>query len=182
MFSMGNCNPYVTETQIDSASPASFMKKDLFQERKIRDRFLRIEAVDELRKKSYQGFGNAKNIIIVRIQPKGWDAKNQQQFIGKGAERNLLGNDILLNLGIKVSQKQPPPIVSDTRSIRHTVRLTVGIEVSQMKFESDSQPSQFPDTPLQRKFKLYISNRFSEILKKQAEKKFHSKNILQPTF
>ena len=63
MVSLGDFNPYSTEIQIDSASPVSFMKKDLLQELKIRDRFLKKEAMDELTKKAYQGFGSTINII-----------------------------------------------------------------------------------------------------------------------
>ena len=55
MASLGNFNPYSTEIQIDSASPVSFMKKDLLHELKIRDRFLNIEAVDEF-EESISGF------------------------------------------------------------------------------------------------------------------------------
>ena len=103
---------YCTEIQIDSASPVSFMKKDLLHELKIRDRFLKLVPVDEITKKAYQGFGSTINIfgrVRVRIRSKGWEACNQKLFINKGAERNLLGNDILPNLGIVVFQKQPPP-------------------------------------------------------------------------
>ena len=63
-------------------------------------------------KKAFQGFGNTVYIIgkfIVRIQSKGWDAKDQQLLIIGGTERNLLGNDILPNLRIEVLQKQSPP-------------------------------------------------------------------------
>ena len=100
--SLGNFNPYCTEIQIDSASPVSFMKKGLLHELKIRDRFLKLEPVDEITKKAYQGFGNTINVIRrvrVRIRSKGWEACDQKLFITEGAERNLLGNDILPNLG-----------------------------------------------------------------------------------
>ena len=39
------------------------MKKDLPHEMKIRDRFLKLEAVEEFTKKAYQGFGSTINII-----------------------------------------------------------------------------------------------------------------------
>ena len=51
MVSMGNLNPYLNEIQIDSASPVSSMKKDFLHELKIRNIFLKIEAVDAFRKK-----------------------------------------------------------------------------------------------------------------------------------
>ena len=57
MVSMKNFNPYFTEIQIDSASPVSFMKKDQHNELKIRDRFLKIEAVDEFTKKHIRASG-----------------------------------------------------------------------------------------------------------------------------
>ena len=87
--SLGNFNPYCTEIQIDSASPVSFMKKDLLHELKIRDRFLKLEPVDEIIKKAYQGFGSTINIIgrvRVRIRSKGWDPSDQKLFITEGAE------------------------------------------------------------------------------------------------
>ena len=113
MVSLGNFNPYCTEIQIDSASPVSFMKKDLLHELKIRDRFLKLEPVDKITKNAYQGFGSTINIIgrvRVRVRSRGWDASDQKLFITEGAERNLLGNDILPNLGIVVLQKQPHPM------------------------------------------------------------------------
>ena len=89
--SLGNFNPYCTEIQIDSASPVvSFMKKDLLHELKIRDRFLKLEPVDKITKKAYQGFGSTINIIgRVRagIRSKGWDASDQKLFITEGAEK-----------------------------------------------------------------------------------------------
>ena len=57
MVSLGNFNAYC------SASPVSFIKKDLLHELKIRDRILKVEPVDELTKKAYQGFGSTINII-----------------------------------------------------------------------------------------------------------------------
>ena len=82
MVSMGNFNPYFADIQIDSASPVLFIERDLLPELKIRDRFLKIEAVDEFTKKAkaYQGFGSTINLVgkvIVRIQSKRWDAKDQ---------------------------------------------------------------------------------------------------------
>ena len=42
----------------------------------------------------------------------------------------------------------------------------IGIEVNQIKFESEIQPCQLLDTPLQRDFKLFIFNRLAEFLKR----------------
>ena len=138
MVSLGNFNPHCTEIQIDSATPVSFMKKDLLHELKIRDRFLKLEPVDELTKKAYQGFGSTKNIIgrvRVRIRSKSWGASDQKLFITESAERNLLGNDILPNLGIVVLQKQPPPNGPEIRRIRK--RSPIGIDVNQIRFASE---------------------------------------------
>ena len=99
---MGNSNPLLTEIHINSASPVSVMKRELLHELKIRKRFLKI---DEITKKAYQGLASTINIIgkvIVKIQSMAWDAKEQQLFVAEGAERKLLGNNILPNLGIKV--------------------------------------------------------------------------------
>ena len=68
------------------------MKKDLLSELEKGDRFLKMEAVDKFTKKAYQGFERTINIIgkvIVRIQSKRWDAKDQQLFILKGAEKKI---------------------------------------------------------------------------------------------
>ena len=159
--SLGNFNPYSTENQIDSVSPVSFMEKDLLQELKIRDRFLKIEAVDEFTKKAYQGFGSTINIIgkvRLRTRSKGWDAKDQKLFITEGVERNLLENDILPNLGIEVLQKQPSPNGPELRQFPN--KSPFGTDVNQIKFSSDRQPDQDIDTPLQREFKVNISRRF----------------------
>ena len=102
MIPMGNSNPLLTEKHIESASPASVMKRELLHELKIRERFVKI---DEITKKAYQGFASTINIIgkvTVKIQSMGWDVKDQQLFITEGAKRNLLVNDTLPNLGLKV--------------------------------------------------------------------------------
>ena len=150
---------------MESASPISFRKKDFLHKLKKRDRFLQIESVDEITKNAFQGFSSAITIIgkiIVRIRLKRWDAKDQQLFITEEAERNLLGNDKLPNLGIKVLQEQAAPTVSDLWTIPR--KKLVGIEVSQIEFDSDTQPCKLSDTPLQREFQLYIFNRFLELL------------------
>ena len=125
------------------------MKKELLNELKIRDRLLKIEAVDELTKKAYQGFGSTINIIgkvSVRIRSKGWDAKEQKLFITYGAERSLLGNDMLPNLGNEVLQKQPPSYGPD--SLKAPSKSPIGTDVNQKPIASDRQPGQDLDTPL----------------------------------
>ena len=179
MVSLGNNNPYNTEIQIDSASPVSFMKKDLLHELKTRDTFLKIEAVDEITRKAYQGFGSTINIIgrvPVRIQSKGWDARDQKLFITEGAERNLLGNDILPNLGIEVLQKQPPHNGSELRKTQKGS--PIGTDVIKIKFASDRKPDRDKDTPLKSEFKTYISRRFSDLIKRSGR----SKNFIINTY
>ena len=105
----------------------------------------------------------------MRIQSKGWDAKVQQLFITERADRYLLRNDILLNLGIEVLQKQPLPTVLDVR--KTPSKPPLGIDVNQIKFETDRQPCQHVDTPIQREFKLYISGRFRDLFKRTGRSK-----------
>ena len=155
------------------------MKKDLLHELKIRDRFLKLEPVDKLTKKAYQGFGSTINIIgrvRVRTQSKGWNASDQKLFITEGAEKNLLGNDILPNLGIVVLQKQPPP---NGPELRRTQKGSPnGIDVNQIRFASDKKPEQNQDTPSQSKFKEYISRQFSDLIKRSGR----SKNFIVNTY
>ena len=158
MVSLGNFNPYCTEIQIDSANAVSFMRNDLLHELKIRDRLLKLEPLEKKTKKAYQGFGSTINIIgrvRVSFRSKGWDASDQKLFITKGAERNLLGNDILPNLGIVVLQKQPAPNGSELRITQK--RSPIGTDVNQIKFASDRKPDQDQETPSQSEFKAYIS-------------------------
>ena len=155
------------------------MKKDLLHELKILDRFLKLETVDEITKKAYQGFGSTINIIgrdRVRIRSKGWEACDQKLFITKGAERNLLGNDILPNLGIVVFQKQPPPNGSKSREIQKGP--PIGIDVNQIRFASDSKQDQNQETPSQSEFKTYISKHFSDLIKRTGR----SKNFVVNTY
>ena len=179
MVSLGNFNPYRTEIQIDSASPVSFMKIDLLHELKIRDRFLNLERMDELTKKAYQGFGSTINTIgrvRVRIRSKGWDASEEKLFLTEGAERNLLGNDILPNLGIVLLQKQPPP---NGPELRRTQKVSpIGIEFNQLRFASDRKPDQNEDKPSQSEFKAYISRQFSDLIKRSGR----SKNFIINTY
>ena len=55
-ISLGNFNPYCTEIHIDSASPVSFMKKDLLHELKIRDRFFKVRTCGRNNKESVPRF------------------------------------------------------------------------------------------------------------------------------
>ena len=177
--SLGSFNPYCTEIQIDSASPVSFMKKDLLHELKVRDRFLKLEPVNEITKKAYQSFGSTINIIgrvRARIRSKGWDASDQKRFITEGAERNLLGNDILPNLGIVVFQKQPPPNGPELRRIQKGS--PIGTDVNQIRFASDRKSDQNQETPSQSEFKTYISKQFPDLIKTTGR----SKNFVVNTY
>ena len=102
----------------------------------------------------------------MRIRSKGWDASDQKLFLTEGAERNLLGNDILPNLGIVVLQKQPPPNGSELRITQK--RSLIGTDVNQTKFVSDLKPDQDQETPSQSEFKAYISRQFSDLIKRSG--------------
>ena len=135
--------------------------------------------MDEITKKAYQGFGSTINIIgrvRVRIRSKGWDASDQKVFITEGAERNLLGNDILPNLGILVLQKQPPPNGSESRKIQKG--LPIGIDVNQIRFASDRKQDQNQETPSQSEFITYISRHFPGLIKRTGR----SKNFIVNTY
>ena len=113
------------------------------------------------------GSGSIINIIgkvRLRTQSKGWDAKDQKLFITEGVETNLIGNDIQPNLGVEVLQKQPPPNGPELRQFPN--KSPIGTDVNQIKFSSDRQPDQDFDTPLQREFKVYISRRFPDLIKR----------------
>ena len=135
--------------------------------------------MDEITQKAYQGFGSTINNIgrvRVRIRSNGWDASDQKRFITEGAERNLLGNDILPNLGIVVFQKQPPPNVSELRRIQKGS--PIGRDVNQIRIASDRKPDQNQETPSQSEFKTYISKQFPDLIKRTGR----SKNFIVNTY
>ena len=111
------------------------------------------------------------------IRSKGWNAKEQKLFFfTEGAERNLLGNDILTNLGIEVLQKQPP---SNGRNLRKTPsKSPIEIDVNQIKIASDIKPGYDLDTPLQCEFKVYIVGRFFDLIRRTGR----SKNSIVNTY
>ena len=53
----------------------------------------------------------------------------------------------------------------------------MGIDVNQIKFESDRQPDQDLDTPLQREIKLHISGQFSDPIYRTGRSKNFIVNI-----
>ena len=112
----------------------------------------------------------------MRIRSKGWEARDQKLFITEGAERNLLGNDILPNLGIVVFQKQPPP--NGPKSWKDQKGSPIGIDVNQIKFASDNKQDQSQETPSQSESKTYISQHFSDLIKRTGR----SKNFVVNTY
>ena len=73
MVSIEKIKPFSRKINMNSAGPVSFMEKNLLHETKIRDRFLKIKAVDEVTKTAHQQFGSLTIIIgkiVVRIQSK----------------------------------------------------------------------------------------------------------------
>ena len=100
---------------VDSASPGIFLKQNVLHEIKLRNTNLKIHPVEKRIKDLYCGFTNDTiNIlgkIIVRTQSNGWISEETPFFINGGHERNILGNNNLIKLGIEVTQRKcPQPI------------------------------------------------------------------------
>ena len=106
---LGKENQVILNIQVDSASPVSFFKKNVIQELKLRDPYLKIYPVDKATKDLYCGFTeNAINIsgkVILPIFSNGWSHNDCHFFLTEGHERNIIGNDNLPKVGIEVSQK-----------------------------------------------------------------------------
>ena len=98
---------------MDSASPVSFLKKNVLHELRLRDPYLKIYPVNKATKDLYCEFtDNAINIsgkVILPIFSNGWSHDDCHFFLTEGHERNILGNDNLPKVGIEVSQKYFPP-------------------------------------------------------------------------
>ena len=92
-------NQVTLNVQVDSASPVSFLKKNVLHELKLRDPYLKIYPVDKATKDLYCGFtDNAINIsgkVILSIFPNVWSHNDCHFFLFEGHERNILGNDNL---------------------------------------------------------------------------------------
>ena len=90
----------------------SFLKQNILHELKLRDPYVKIYPVDRATKEFYCGFtNNAINItgkVIIPTFSNGWSHKECHFFLTKGHERNILGNDNLIKVGIEVSQKHCP--------------------------------------------------------------------------
>ena len=97
---------------MDSASPDSFLKKNVLHELKLRDPNLKIHPVDKATKDLHCGFtDNVINIsgkVILPIFSNGWSNNDCHFFLTEGHERNILGFDNLPKVGIEVSQKYFP--------------------------------------------------------------------------
>ena len=109
---LGKENQVIFNIQVDSASPVSFLKKNVLHELKLRDPYLKTYPVDKSTRDLYCGFtDNAINItgkVKLPIFSNGWSDNDCQFFLTEGHERNILGNDNLPKVGIEVSQKHFP--------------------------------------------------------------------------
>ena len=103
----GKENQVFLSIQVDSASRVSFLKKSV-----LRDLYLKIYPLDKATKDLNCGFtDNAINISgksIFSISSNGWSHDNCHFFLTEGHDRNILGNDNLPEVGIKVSQNKIP--------------------------------------------------------------------------
>ena len=109
---LGKENQVILNIQVDSASPVSFLKKNVLHELKLRDPYLKIYPVVKATKDLYCGFtDNAINIsgkLMLPIFSNGWSHNDCYFFLTEGHERNILGNDNLPKVGIEVPQKYFP--------------------------------------------------------------------------
>ena len=105
-------NQVILNIQVDSASPVSFLKKNVLHELKLRDPYLKIYPVDKATKDLHCGFtDNAINIsgkVKLPIVSNGWSNNDCHFLLTEGHERNILENDNLPKVGIEVSQKHFP--------------------------------------------------------------------------
>ena len=94
---------------MDSASPVSFLKKNVLHELRLWDPYLKIYPMDKATKDVYCGFtDNAISYsgkFILPIFSNGWSHDDCHFFVTEGHEQNILGNDNLPKVGIEVSQK-----------------------------------------------------------------------------
>ena len=102
----------ILNIQVDSASPVSFLKKNVLQELKLQYPYLKIHPVAKATKNLYCGFtDNAINIsgkVILPIFSNGWSHNDCHFFLTERHERNILGIDNLPKVGIEVLQKYFP--------------------------------------------------------------------------
>ena len=107
IIGLGKENQVILIIQVDSASPVSFLKKNVLHELKLRYPYLKFYPVDKATKDLYCGFtDNAINIsgkVKLPIFSYGW-SDNCHFFLTEGHERNILGNNVP-KVWIEVSQK-----------------------------------------------------------------------------
>ena len=109
---MGKENFVELKIQVDSASPVSFLKRNIDHELKLRDSLLKINTVDQATKDLQQGFTcdpiKIVGQVIVPIRSIGRTYETTIFFITEANERNILGNGNLPNVRIEVAQKPFP--------------------------------------------------------------------------
>ena len=83
-FCLGKENKVILNIQVDSASPVSFLKKNVLHELKLRDPNMKIHPVDKATKDLYCGFtDNAINIsgkVTLPIFSNGWSLNHCHFF------------------------------------------------------------------------------------------------------
>ena len=93
---LGKENQVILNKQVDSASPVSFLKKNVLHELKLRDPYLKIYQVDKATKDLYCGVtDNVINIsakVILPIFSNDLLYDDCPFFLTEGHERNILGN------------------------------------------------------------------------------------------
>ena len=104
-------NQVIMKIQLDSASPVTFLIRNLRHEMKLRDPYLKLHRMGRMTKDLYFGFTDmCINIISklgISVFSNAWSLE-QCHFSYECHERNLLGNEKLAKVGIDVSQKHFP--------------------------------------------------------------------------
>ena len=97
---------------MDSASPVSFLLRNVLHELKLRDPILQVYSVDEATREVYCGFTkkpiNITGKLILPNFSNGWTPEECRFFLTESYEKNIFGNDNLLKVGIEISQKHFP--------------------------------------------------------------------------
>ena len=95
---------------VNLASPVSFLKQNVMHKLKLSYPKIKIYPVERRVRDLYCGFTddtiNLLRKIIIRTQSNGWISEKTSLFITGGQERNILGNNSLLKVGIEVKQKK----------------------------------------------------------------------------
>ena len=139
---------------------------------------MKIQPVEKTTKQAYQGFGSIINVIgrvIGKIQSNGWIALEWKLFITDGAERNLLGNDILQNLSIKVSQLPAPSFRQTSQTC--SVNPCSAAASYKNQFETDELIKRTAKIAQQIQFTKFILIQFPNISTKICRSKYFKLNI-----